>query len=98
MAFEHKGRTIHKVAVIGSGQIGPDIALYFAKTLSPEGVKTVVVDVSADAIAKGKAKTPYEFGVKVSVAVTAGEGLVVGMRSWLFAAFRDLKREPDRMP
>ena len=22
--------------------------------------------------------------------------LVVGMRSWLFAAFRDLKREPDR--
>ncbi|WP_395694843.1 helix-turn-helix domain-containing protein [Piscinibacter sp.] len=24
--------------------------------------------------------------------------LVVGMRSWLFAAFRDLKREPDRMP
>ena len=29
----------------------------------------------------GKARTPYEFGVKVSVAVTAGEGLVVGMRS-----------------
>ncbi len=24
--------------------------------------------------------------------------LVVGMRSWLFAAFRDLKREPDRIP
>lgn len=29
----------------------------------------------------GKARTPYEFGVKVSVAVTAREGLVVGMRS-----------------
>ena len=26
-------------------------------------------------------RTPYEFGVKVSVAVTAKEGLVVGMRS-----------------
>lgn len=35
----------------------------------------------AECIAKGKARTPYEFGVKVSVAVTAREGLVVGMRS-----------------
>jgi IS5 family transposase len=34
-----------------------------------------------ECLAKGKARTPYEFGVKVSVAVTAGEGLVVGMRS-----------------
>lgn len=34
-----------------------------------------------ECIAKGKARTPYEFGVKVSVAVTAREGLVVGMRS-----------------
>jgi IS5 family transposase len=34
-----------------------------------------------ECIAKGKAKIPYEFGVKVSVAVTAKEGLVVGMRS-----------------
>jgi IS5 family transposase len=35
----------------------------------------------AECLAKGKARTPYEFGVKVSVAVTAKEGLVVGMRS-----------------
>jgi len=34
-----------------------------------------------ECIAKGKARTPYEFGVKVSVAVTAREGFVVGMRS-----------------
>lgn len=34
-----------------------------------------------ECIAKDKARTPYEFGVKVSVAVTAAEGLVVGMRS-----------------
>ena len=34
-----------------------------------------------ECIAKGKARTPYEFGVKVSMAVTAKEGLVVGMRS-----------------
>jgi IS5 family transposase len=34
-----------------------------------------------ECIAKGKARTPYEFGVKTSVAVTAREGVVVGMRS-----------------
>jgi IS5 family transposase len=34
-----------------------------------------------ECIAKGKASTPYEFGVKTSVAVTAKEGVVVGMRS-----------------
>jgi IS5 family transposase len=32
-------------------------------------------------ISKGKARTPYEFGVKVTVATTLKEGLVVGMRS-----------------
>ena len=34
-----------------------------------------------ECIAKGKARTPYEFGVKVSVATTLKKGLVVGMRS-----------------
>ena len=29
----------------------------------------------------GKARTPYEFGVKVTIATTLKEGLVVGMRS-----------------
>ena len=31
-------------------------------------------------IAKGKARQPYEFGVKVTVATTHKDGLVVGMR------------------
>ena len=35
----------------------------------------------AECITKGKARTPYMFGVKVSVAVSAKAGLVVGMRS-----------------
>ena len=34
-----------------------------------------------ECISKGKAKSPYEFGVKVSVATTLKEGIVVGMRS-----------------
>jgi IS5 family transposase len=34
-----------------------------------------------ECISKAKARTPYEFGVKVSIATTLKEGLVVGMRS-----------------
>lgn len=36
----------------------------------------------AECIGKGKARQPYEFGVKVSVAVTHGKGLMVGARSF----------------
>ena len=35
-----------------------------------------------ECIAKGKARKPYEFGVKVSVAVTHKQGLIVGARSF----------------
>lgn len=35
-----------------------------------------------ECIGKGKARCPYEFGVKVSVAVTHKQGLVVGARSF----------------
>ena len=34
-----------------------------------------------ECLAKGKARTPYEFGVKVSITTTHKEGLVVGARS-----------------
>lgn len=34
-----------------------------------------------ECISKGKSRQPYEFGVKVSVATTHREGLVIGMRS-----------------
>lgn len=34
-----------------------------------------------ECISKGKARTPYEFGVKVTIATALKEGLVVGMRS-----------------
>ena len=34
-----------------------------------------------ECLAKGKARTPYEFGVKVSITTTHKEGLIVGMRS-----------------
>ena len=35
-----------------------------------------------ECISKGKARNPYEFGVKVSLAVTHKQGLMVGARSF----------------
>ena len=36
----------------------------------------------AECISKGKARKPYEFGVKVSLAITHAKGLIVGARSF----------------
>ncbi len=57
MAYHFAGRQLEKVAVIGSGQIGPDIALHFAKSLAAFGVAVVVVDVSEAALQAGLART-----------------------------------------
>ncbi|HZL72172.1 MAG TPA: 3-hydroxyacyl-CoA dehydrogenase/enoyl-CoA hydratase family protein, partial [Planctomycetota bacterium] len=57
MPFRLGGRTISKVGVIGSGQIGPDIALYFSKVLAPHGVPIVVQDIAQAALDAGAAKT-----------------------------------------
>ena len=57
MPITVQGRTVTKVAVVGSGNIGPDIALHFAQNLAPLGVKTVVVDVVQKAVDAGKART-----------------------------------------
>ena len=56
MAFSFRGRLINKIGVIGSGHIGPDIALQFLQVLHPYDVQVVVIDVVDAALEKGKAK------------------------------------------
>jgi enoyl-CoA hydratase/3-hydroxyacyl-CoA dehydrogenase len=56
MAYQYRELKISKLGVIGSGQIGPDIALHFAKVLHADGVEVVVVDVATDALERGQAK------------------------------------------
>lgn len=56
MGHTSRGRSLDLVGVVGSGQIGPDIALFFAKSLHPQGTRVVVLDVSPDALARGEAK------------------------------------------
>jgi 3-hydroxyacyl-CoA dehydrogenase len=57
MPHSFQDRTLTKVGVIGSGQIGPDIALFFSKVLHADGVQVIVVDISEEALAKGRART-----------------------------------------
>ncbi|MEK7485982.1 MAG: 3-hydroxyacyl-CoA dehydrogenase/enoyl-CoA hydratase family protein, partial [Planctomycetota bacterium] len=54
------------VAVIGSGQIGPDVALYFSKVLSEHQCSVVVVDIMQDALTRGqeKVKNKLDKGVE----------------------------------
>jgi len=56
VGYRFKDFQIDKIGVIGSGQIGPDIALYFAKALCARDVPVVVVDVSTEALERGRAK------------------------------------------
>jgi len=56
MAFTVGNRSISKIGVIGSGQIGPDIALHMTKVLQPHDVPVVVVDVAEAALTAGRAK------------------------------------------
>lgn len=74
MAWTVLGRTIRKIGVIGSGQIGPDIALHFSKVMEAHQVPVIVVDVAPDALEKGQQKTAkkLEKGVE-SGAFEAGQ-------------------------
>ncbi len=56
MAYTTGNRTLSKIGIIGSGQIGPDIALHMTKVMQPHGVSIVVVDISEDALAAGRKK------------------------------------------
>ena len=56
MAYNFKNVNITKISVIGAGQIGPDIALHFAKSLSPYGVTVNIIDISPQALEKAEAK------------------------------------------
>ncbi|MBV6442526.1 MAG: Fatty acid oxidation complex subunit alpha [Saprospiraceae bacterium] len=56
MPYCFKNWHIDKIAVIGAGQIGPDIALHFAKSLAPHSVQIAVIDISAEALTAAQNK------------------------------------------
>ncbi len=54
--FRWRGRTLRRAAVIGSGNIGPDIALHLVKTLAPVGAQVLLLDISEAALDAGRRK------------------------------------------
>ena len=68
MAFTMFGRTIRKIGVIGSGNIGPDIAFHFSQNLYTYAVPVVVVDILQAALDAGLKKA----GSKIAKAAEKG--------------------------
>jgi enoyl-CoA hydratase/3-hydroxyacyl-CoA dehydrogenase len=62
MVWEIFGRNISKIGVVGSGNIGPDIALYFSKVLHRQEVPVIVVDIAESALKSGEARVKGKFG------------------------------------
>ena len=56
MSYTLGTRTLKKVGIVGSGQIGPDIALHMTKVLEPSEVPIVVVDIAPKALDAGRRK------------------------------------------
>ncbi len=56
MSYRLAEITIDRIGIVGSGQIGPDIALHFAEALHPWKVPVTVVDISAPALERGRAR------------------------------------------
>ncbi len=84
MAFTIFGRTILKVGVIGSGNIGPDIALHFSQNLYSYGVPVVVVDILQTALDSGSKKAESKMAKAVEKKILEKEEADAIFRNMLF--------------
>ena len=106
MAFTLGGRAVQRVAVVGSGNVGPDIALFFARILPRLSIPIVVHDVSATALEAGRRRfldklckgggsgvfRPLETeAIEKNVSFTLDKSLLVGSSLVIEAATEDLE-------
>jgi enoyl-CoA hydratase/3-hydroxyacyl-CoA dehydrogenase len=83
MALTLFGRTIRKIGVIGSGNIGPDIALHFSQNLHEYGVPVVVIDILQAALDGGSKKAASKMAKAVEKKIfkkEEAEGILGNMR------------------
>jgi 3-hydroxyacyl-CoA dehydrogenase len=85
MAFTMFGRTTRKIGVIGSGNIGPDIALHFSQNLYAHGVPVVVVDILQAALDSGSKKAESKTWIQPLSATLGFEDLRRGFKSETFS-------------
>jgi enoyl-CoA hydratase/3-hydroxyacyl-CoA dehydrogenase len=62
MSFTVAGRTVQRAAIVGSGNLGPDLALFFSRALARHGVPVVVHDVSRRALEAGRERIVKKLG------------------------------------
>jgi len=86
MSFSMTGRTLDKIGIVGSGQIGPDIALHFTKFFAPLGVPVVVVDIADEALASGRAKVEKKVGKGVKAGAFTEDGAAAMLKNLTFTS------------
>jgi enoyl-CoA hydratase/3-hydroxyacyl-CoA dehydrogenase len=84
MALTMFGRTLQKIGVIGSGNIGPDIALHFSQNLYSYGVSIVVVDILQAALDSGSKKAESKMAKAVEKKIYKKEEADAMFRNILF--------------
>jgi len=84
MAFTMFGRTIRKIGVIGSGNIGPDIALHLSQNLYFQGVPVVVVDILQAALDSGSKKAEAKMAKAAEKGIFKKEAADVIFKNMLF--------------
>jgi enoyl-CoA hydratase/3-hydroxyacyl-CoA dehydrogenase len=84
MAFTMFGRTIRKIGVIGSGNIGPDIALHFSQNLYNYGVPVVVVDIVQAALDAGSKKSESKMAKATEKGIFKKEAAEAIIKNMLF--------------
>src|SRR5579864_172536 len=90
MAFTLAGRSASRVAVVGSGNIGPDVALFFARNLARYGVPIIVHDVSRGALDAGRNRILEKFRRGSETGVFRPGGMEAVEKSITFTQDRSL--------
>ena len=105
MGFTLAGRTIQRIAVVGSGNIGPDVALFFSRNLARHGVPVILHDIRQEALDAGKTRiaqklrhggagglfSPYEIdSIEKNIQLTLDPSLLTGCDLVVEAVTEDL--------
>jgi enoyl-CoA hydratase/3-hydroxyacyl-CoA dehydrogenase len=84
MSLTMFGRTIRKIGIIGSGNIGPDIALHFSQNLYSYGVPVVIVDILQAALDAGSKKADSKMAKAVEKKIFKKEEAEAISKNMLF--------------
>ena len=84
MSLTMFGRTIRKIGIIGSGNIGPDIALHFSQNLYSYGVPVVIVDILQAALDAGSKKAESKMAKAVEKKIFKKEEAEAISKNMLF--------------